>query len=140
MIRDGIEAVRARVVEGEAERDQRAIGRVLRQAAEGVGVGEEARPVGQAADRRVLDDGVAVVEVKSVVEEVCVGCNDERDCARRCSPGERAVGVYGVATCSFIARVPAVTVETFAGVPKIVIVYVCEPAVPGVSTHVTGIR
>jgi len=71
--------VAARVVERQRQRHERAIGRVLRQAAERVRVGEEERDVVQAVEIDVGDDDVRVIEVEGVVEGVRVRCDDQDD-------------------------------------------------------------
>ena len=58
---------------------------VCRQNAECRRVGEEPRNIVQAADCRVIDDCVEIVEVKLILERVCVGEADSQQDAR--SPG-----------------------------------------------------
>ena len=67
------------VVNCEQRRDQRPIGLIAWEGAEGCRVTEEERNVPQLANGRVVYDRVPVVHVESIVKMVSVGCEDGDD-------------------------------------------------------------
>ena len=81
MEHDRLEPAGERVVDRQAERRQRPVGRVRGQAAEGGCVGEEARRIGEAANVDVGLEDVAVVEVEGVAKEVRIGGEDQTEAA-----------------------------------------------------------
>ncbi len=66
------------VVQREGNDEDRANIHVLPHRREGEGIGEKQRNVPEAADRRVARDSVAVIEIKTDTETICVG-NGESD-------------------------------------------------------------
>ena len=64
------------VVDSEQRRYERSIGLIAGQRTESGRVLKEERNISQFADGQVVFDGVGIVEVKTVLKMVCVGCEE----------------------------------------------------------------
>ena len=70
---EGLETAPEPVVDGEAQRDERAVLPIRGERAACLGVGEKLADVREVPDPEIVDDRVRVVEVEAVVEVIRVG-------------------------------------------------------------------